>query len=641
VGRFVDGKLNRNTGQRQWVAQWNQVAGFFGGLNSRNAGDAEHITFFGGAALNQCQRAWQHHNSTGGHTNAFGVRFVSHIDHVGLALGIKVSESGHAEIHNELISKLHHKGRRPMFFSRTSPSWRHRCGVAGLCAALLFSTSPMQAQIGPARLPNLGDGAEVPLGVERRLGESIAREIYRDPDYLDDPVLGDYLQSIWQTLMASARQRGELTSELELQFAWEVALIRERSINAFALPGGYLGVHLGLIAAVSSGDELASVLAHELSHVTQRHIARMIAQQGRQGPMVMGAMILGMLAASRTANPSSISAANAVMVGGQAAAMQSQLNFSRDMEREADRVGYGVMTGAGFDAQGFVTMFEKLQQASRLNDNGSFPYLRSHPMTTERIADAQARQQLLPNKTVVGTTATHAMMSARAQVLTNPGVDGLRALAEQARAAALQTAPKARQAGVLYGAALAEMKQRNFAASRQLVQRLQSLSGLDQSALRVVRLLSAELMLAANDAAQAVVLLEPKATVLASNDRASRMLLAQSRIATQKPEQAKTAASELSLWLNQHPRDASAWMLLASAYELQEDVLRAIRAQAEARAVELDYPAAVDRFKAGQLLAHQMAAQGRLTQAGHIEASIIDARLRHLEILRREQALER
>ena len=121
-----------------------------------------------------------------------------------------------------------------------------RWGVLSLCMALLLPVSPVQSQTTYSRLPNLGDGAEVPLGVERRLGESIAREIYRDPDYLDDPVLGDYVQSLWQTLLASARQRGELTPELEQQFAWEVALIRDRSINAFALPGGYLGVHLGL-----------------------------------------------------------------------------------------------------------------------------------------------------------------------------------------------------------------------------------------------------------------------------------------------------------------------------------------------------------------------------------------------------------
>ena len=528
-----------------------------------------------------------------------------------------------------------------MLFSLLSPHLLQRLGVLGVCVALLLPVAPVQAQLNTNRLPNLGDGAEVPLGVERRLGESIAREIYRDPDYLDDPVLGDYLQSIWQTLLASARQRGELTPELEQQFAWEVALIRERSINAFALPGGYLGVHLGLISAVSSADELASVLAHELSHVTQRHIARMIAQQGRQGPMVMGAMILGMLAASRTPSASGMSAANAVMVGGQAAAMQSQLNFSRDMEREADRIGYGVMTDAGFEAQGFVTMFEKLQQAARLNDNGSFPYLRSHPMTTERIADAQARQQLLPNRAAVATTPMHAMMSARAQVLANPGVEVLRTIASQANATTLAVGNTARQAGLLYGATMAEMKQRNFVAARQYLAHLQALSGLELNAQRVVRLLSAELALAAGDATQAVALLEPKATVLATNDRATRMQLAQSRVATRKPAQAKVAANELSLWLNLHPRDASAWLVQASAYELQGDGLRAIRAQAEARAMELDYGAAVDRFKAAQSLAHQMASEGKLDRGGHMEASIIDARLRELERLRREQTLER
>lgn len=535
------------------------------------------------------------------------------------------------------------------------PSLPHRLGVLGLCVALLLPINGVQAQSSAIRLPNLGDGADLPLGVERRLGESIAREIYRDPDYLDDAVLGDYIQSIWQPLLAAARQRGELTPELEQQFAWDVALIRDRSINAFALPGGYLGVHLGLIAAVSSGDELASVLAHELSHVTQRHIARMIAQQGRQGPMVMGAMILGMLAASRTANPSSMSAANAVMVGGQAAAMQSQLNFSRDMEREADRVGYGVMTDAGYEPQGFVTMFEKLQQASRLNDNGSFPYLRSHPMTTERIADAQARQQLLPPQPTSLTTPLHAMMAARAQVLANPGIDVLRSLAALADTAALATAPPARQAGVLYAAVMAEMRQRNFVGARQHLARLQVLStaqvvsqqatqpatvqAFDAVAQRVVRLLGAELALTAQDTMTALRLLSTPPSL--KSDRASLMLLMQARVATRQPDQAQLAADALRLWLSQHPRDASAWLQLVSAYEVQGDSLRAIRAQAEARAVELDYPAAVDRLKAAQALAHSMARDGKLDRGGHIEASIVDARLRELEGFRREQALQR
>ena len=537
--------------------------------------------------------------------------------------------------------------------SRSARVLRHavfkRASLLALSFLMAISGQPLYGQTNNTssfvmsgnRLPNLGDGIEIPLGVERRLGENIAREIYRDPDYIDDPVLGDYVQSFWQVLLNAARQRGELTPELEQQFAWEVTLIRDRSINAFALPGGYLGVHLGLISAVSNGGELASVLAHELSHVTQRHIARMMSQQGRQGPMVIGAMILGMLAASRTPSASGMSAANAVLVGGQAAAIQSQLNFSRDMEREADRVGYGVMTDAGFEPQGFVTMFEKLQQAARLNDNGSFPYLRSHPMTTERIADAQARQQLLPARAAVPTTPLHAMMSARALVLTNPGIDALRGLSVQAASSTVTTAPLWRQAGILYAAAMAEMRQRDWANARRILARLEALPLTEPAAQRVVLLFKAELALQSGEAIQAVNLLSTKTSVINIQDRASRLLLAQSRVATQLPAQGKLAADDLVMWVNRMPRDASAWLYLSAAYELQGDTLHAIRAQAEARAAELDYAAALDRFKAAQAVAYQLAKEGKLDRSGNIEASIVDARLRELERLRREQMLER
>jgi len=537
--------------------------------------------------------------------------------------------------------------------SRSARVLRHavfkRASLLALSFLMAISGQPLYGQTNNTssfvmsgnRLPNLGDGIEIPLGVERRLGENIAREIYRDPDYIDDPVLGDYVQSFWQVLLNAARQRGELTPELEQQFAWEVTLIRDRSINAFALPGGYLGVHLGLISAVSNGGELASVLAHELSHVTQRHIARMMSQQGRQGPMVIGAMILGMLAASRTPSASGMSAANAVLVGGQAAAIQSQLNFSRDMEREADRVGYGVMTDAGFEPQGLVTMFEKLQQAARLNDNGSFPYLRSHPMTTERIADAQARQQLLPARAAVPTTPLHAMMSARALVLTNPGIDALRGLSVQAASSTVTTAPLWRQAGILYAAAMAEMRQRDWANARRTLARLEALPLTEPAAQRVVLLFKAELALQSGEAIQAVNLLSTKTSVINIHDRASRLLLAQSRVATQLPAQGKLAADDLVMWVNRMPRDANAWLYLSAAYELQGDTLHAIRAQAEARAAELDYAAALDRFKAAQAVAYQLAKEGKLDRSGNIEASIVDARLRELERLRREQMLER
>ena len=218
----------------------------------------------------------------------------------------------------------------------------------------LASHMPAHAQ-SPFRpsgaLPSLGDNSELAAAAERRIGDRIAVSIYRDPDYIDDPVLMDYVQTIWQPLMTAARARGELNAELDERFAWEIFLIRDRSINAFALPGGYLGVHLGLMGAVTSRDELAAVLGHELSHVTQRHISRLITQQAKTTPWLIGAMILGALAASK--NPQ---AASAAIVGGQAVAAQSQLNFSRDMEREADRVGIGVMLDAGFESRGVASI---------------------------------------------------------------------------------------------------------------------------------------------------------------------------------------------------------------------------------------------------------------------------------------------
>ena len=256
-------------------------------------------------------------------------------------------------------------------------------------------------------LPSLGDGEGMTVAAERRLGDRIAASIYQDPEYLDDAVLGDYLQSIWQPLMGAARERGEVPPELAERLAWELMISRDRRVNAFALPGGYLGVNLGLLAVTERPEELASVLAHELTHVSQRHIARLMSNEQRMAPWMVGAMILGALAAS--ANPQ---AAGAAIAGGSAVAAQQSLNFSRDMEREADRVGFGVLTGAGFDGLGFVSMFDKMQQSSRYDD-GSFPYLRSHPLTGERIADMRARVPSGP-AVAAGTAPTPGAPSAAA-----------------------------------------------------------------------------------------------------------------------------------------------------------------------------------------------------------------------------------
>ena len=521
------------------------------------------------------------------------------------------------------------------------------------------------------------------------MGDRIAREIYRDPDYIDDPVLAEYVQGIWQPLLAAARARGDLTPELDERFAWEIMMGKDRSVNAFALPGGYFGLHLGLVAIVTSRDELASVLGHELSHVTQRHISRIISRQSAQAPWVIGAMILGALAASKSPD-----AANALIVGGQAVAAQNQLNFSRDMEREADRIGFGVMTQAGFEPSGFVSMFEKLQQASRLNDNGAFPYLRSHPLTTERVADMQAR--LLPGtisqpsalgtlgapsapgvpgpgpagKTAPRQSAEHAMVAARASVLSNPGVDALRAWGPLVAGSGFGKLDLPRQAAALYGATLAAMRLRDWPSAALLQGRLAELirgeparadsaranpRQPDERAARLARLLAVELALAGDDAGRAVLLLDVKNALAApvlptGSDSAAAVPAFQSPPALGRPElvlasqalvrtgQASTAAQQLQTWVANHPRDAQAWQLLSSAYAAQGQSLRAIRADAEAQVAHLDYAGALDRFKAGQDLARDMSRRGA---ADHIEASIIDTRARQTALLLREQAVER
>lgn len=494
-------------------------------------------------------------------------------------------------------------------------NWTSAASVLIACSLLL---QPAHAQ-----LPTLGDPSEMTSAAERRMGERIARELYRDPDYIDDAVLSEYVQSVWQPLLAAARMRGELTAELDERFAWQVLLGKDRSINAFALPGGWLGLHLGLVSVTASRDELASVLTHELSHVTQRHISRLISQEKKQAPWVIGAMILGALAASKSPG-----AANAVVAGGQALAMQNQLNFSRDMEREADRIGLGVLTQAGFDAQGFATMFEKLQQASRLNDNGAFPYLRTHPMNTERMAEMRSRNQLAARPVApAAPDLEHALMTGRARVLSNAGQDALRShLAEVETAGAVT--PRFRQASALYAGALAAARMRDHATAARLAERLGRLVQEDAKATRLARLLTAELVLIAGDAARAASLVDS-----ASLGRPEMMLWTQSRLQTGL---AADAAQRLQTWVAVNPKDGTAWQLLSAAYAAQGQTLRAVRAEAEAQVAWLDYAAAMDRFKAAQDLVRRGGAG-----QDHIEASIIDTRARQVELLLREQALER
>lgn len=495
--------------------------------------------------------------------------------------------------------------------------------LVGLLALLAVGSNPgARAQDGGfSALPSLGDAGELPALEERKLGDLVMRDVYRDPDYMDDAILSEYVDGIWQRLLAGARARSEMSADVADHFAWTVVLVRDRTINAFSLPGGYFGLNLGLIGTVTSRDELASVLAHELSHVTQRHIARLIGQQKRQQPLLIAALVLGALAASQDPQ-----AGAALATGGQAALIQQQLNFSRSMEREADRVGYGILIQSGFAARGFVSMFEKLQAASRLSDNGDWPWLRTHPLTTERIADMQQRQHRLPPQGPATPDLEALLMAARARVLANPGVDRLRRWVAEAARSNVDALPPTERAGVLYAAALAAAQLRDAERAAALAQQLQDQVRDDPAARRQALLLRAELALQGGHASRAQALLQeagpPMAADPGSDGRAGRAGLLLGARASLGAGQAGAAASALRTWLSAHANDATAWQLLARALDAQGQKLGALRAEGEVQFVHLDYAGAVDRLRAAQDLSHQAGGA-----ADRIEASIVDARL--------------
>ncbi len=515
--------------------------------------------------------------------------------------------------------------------------FRLRAGCLLLAWSLVLAPLPLAAQSLPGdasqvRLPALGESAsdEFNLSAEKRLGEQIMREIRRDPDYLDDPVLLEYLQTIWQPLVAAARQRGDIGNDIVTLFPFESFLVRDRSVNAFALPGGYVGVNLGMIAMTTARDELASVLAHELSHVTQRHIARSIVAANRSSTLSLAAMLLGILAASKARNADM---AQAAIMSGQAAAAQAQLNFSRDMEREADRNGLNLMSVAGFAPAGMAAMFEKLDQSVRLNDSGGFPYLRSHPLTIDRIGEARQRIEVLgaqPSSAQLQAASplVHALMQSRAKVLMDPSTQSLRRFQE----VELRGPASLRdRLAALYLRAFASTQLREFTVAEQALAAGEPLLP-DAGTKRAWAQLAIETALARGDSARAT---ERLAAWPADGSR-SRLLLS-ARVAQQRndAESIKQSTEQLQTWVAEHRDDAQAWQALALSAERLGLTLRSLRAHAEAEAAIGNLPGAIDRLRAGQ----QIARRGG-PGVDFIEASVIDSRLRDLMSQRRQLMAE-
>ena len=309
-------------------------------------------------------------------------------------------------------------------------------------------------------LPDLGESSRAELSpqMERKIGESIMNQIrLREPSYVDDPEVNDYLAQLGRRLVeASANPTGE----------FHFFAIRDNTVNAFAMFGGYIGVNTGTVLTAQSESELAGVLAHEIAHVTQDHLARQIAKEKQNTIPSLIAMAIGVLAAR-----SNTSVAAGAITSAQAGMIQAQLAYSRDFEREADRVGFQSLEKAGFDVHGMGDFFERLQKAGRLYENNAPVYFRSHPLTVERLSDMQNRAQNSPYRQVVSGLDFH-LVRAKLRAQAGQPKD---VIAEFERS--LQEKKYSSEAAIRYGLAYALLRAHDVAGARRASVPLSALQG--------------------------------------------------------------------------------------------------------------------------------------------------------------------
>ncbi|NNF52723.1 MAG: M48 family metallopeptidase [Gammaproteobacteria bacterium] len=255
-----------------------------------------------------------------------------------------------------------------------------------IAAWLIPLLLPLLAQAGIDELPDIGSsaGAIISPAEEYQLGRMIMRGL-RDSDLvLDDPEVTEYVQAIGNNLASHAGIDGQ---------SFQFFVVRDDGINAFALPGGFIGINMGLILETRSESELGGVLAHEIAHVTQKHIARQIEAASNFGLVSAAATLAAVLVGVAVGSADVIQAG---VAAGQSASIQSRINFTRAHEYEADRVGIGILADAGYDPSGMVSFFELMAQRARLSPSWLPELLRTHPVSSARITEARNRAKNRP-----------------------------------------------------------------------------------------------------------------------------------------------------------------------------------------------------------------------------------------------------
>lgn len=472
--------------------------------------------------------------------------------------------------------------------------------------ALLLAGLIAGQTVGADELPELGDiaGSELSQGLEKKIGQQIMNEIrWRDPSYLDDPDIEAYLNQLGNRLAAVSNDPG---------LGYTFFPISDPSINAFAMPGGYIGVHTGLILAAQSESELAGVLAHEISHVTQRHIARQVFQSSRLSMASMLAMGLALLAAR-----SNSQVAGAAVATTQAGTVSAQLAFSRDFEWEADRVGFETLRKAGFDVRGMAAFFERLQRAARLYENNATAYLRTHPLSGERMADMQNREQVVSYRQVPDSIDFQ-LVRARLRAQQSTAGDAIRDFE-----GLLEERKFASEAAMRFGLATALVRARQWDRAEQ---ELMTARRLKVSSPILERQL-AEVRLARGDAAGGLALYR-EAMLRYPLNMALNYGYGQALIAQRRFVDAQRFAENL---LQNAPQDIRLHKMRAESLAGQGKRALQHMAQGDVLALQGQTMAAIE-----QLLLAQ-----RAGDANFYEQSVIDTRLRELRQRQLEEQKER
>ena len=326
-----------------------------------------------------------------------------------------------------------------------------------LLIVFLSALLPLQtlAQGAGNDLPDIGSPASSTLTIddEFRIGLQVMRQLRDEGQIIEDPEATEYIQALGSSIVAQA------TGDSAQRFSF--FFVRDNTINAFALPGGFIGINYGLVLATRNEAQLAGVLAHEIAHVTQRHIARRVRSQGRQSIATVAAILASILVGAATG---SSDAAMGGIAMAQGAAMQQSINFTRANENEADRVGMGFLASAGFDPYGMPDFFETMGRRSAISTSSTSrnalpEILQSHPITTNRIAESRARAAQFKDLKQSAESVSYLLTRERLRVLGTPAEDNVRRYYSERREQQDQTV------GERYGEALAGYEAGNSRAA--------------------------------------------------------------------------------------------------------------------------------------------------------------------------------